>query len=67
MLLDPIWFECVVAIGAITPIIMALYLAFTPSSANRNLGPKYYGATPNGASIDALGRGLAPAGVQARE
>jgi len=67
MLLDPIWFECVVAIGAITPIAVALYLAFAPSSANRNLGPKYPGSTPDGASTDTLGRGLAAAGIQARE
>jgi hypothetical protein len=41
MLLDPIWFDCVVVIGAIIPIAVALYLAFEPSSALRVLGPKY--------------------------
>jgi hypothetical protein len=40
MLLDPIWLDCVVAIGAIIPISMALYLAFEPSSTQRILGPK---------------------------
>jgi len=67
MLLDPIWLDCVVAAGAITPIIVALYLAFAPSSTSRNLGSTYAGSTPNGASIDTLGRGLAPAGIQAGE
>jgi hypothetical protein len=41
MLLDPIWFDCVVVIGGIIPIAVALYLAFEPSSALRVLGPKY--------------------------
>jgi hypothetical protein len=40
MLLDPIWLDCVVVIGAIIPIAMALYLAFEPSSTLRVLGPK---------------------------
>ena len=41
MLLDPIWFDCVVVIGAVIPIAVALYLAFEPSPTQRVLGPKY--------------------------
>jgi hypothetical protein len=41
MLLDPIWLDCVVVIGAIIPIAVAVYLAFEPSSTLRVLGPKY--------------------------
>jgi hypothetical protein len=40
MLLDPIWLDCVVAIGGIIPIATAVYLAFEPSSTLRVLGPK---------------------------
>jgi hypothetical protein len=41
MLLDPIWLDCVVVIGAIIPIAVTVYLAFEPSSTLRVLGPKY--------------------------
>jgi|SoiMetStandDraft_2_1073263.scaffolds.fasta_scaffold211025_2 hypothetical protein len=41
MLLDPIWFDCVVVIGAVIPIAVALYLALEPSSTLRVLGPKH--------------------------